>query len=74
MKKQAFLIFFICTLALNLSSQFIPDDNFRMKINEHLGQPANYEPTIADLNGITGTLYALAADIATIEGAQYLSW
>ncbi|MFA5069652.1 MAG: leucine-rich repeat domain-containing protein, partial [Candidatus Omnitrophota bacterium] len=51
----------------------IPDDNFRMAINEELGQPADYIPTIADLNGLTRTLYANERNILSIEGAQYLT-
>ena len=51
---------------------YIPDDNFRMEINEALGQPSFYQPTIADLNGLTGTLYAYYRNIISIEGAQYL--
>ncbi|HOT40757.1 MAG TPA: leucine-rich repeat domain-containing protein, partial [Candidatus Syntrophosphaera thermopropionivorans] len=52
---------------------YIPDDNFRMAINEALGQPAEYQPTIADLNGLTGTLSAYQRNIISIEGAQYLT-
>ncbi|HNR65583.1 MAG TPA: leucine-rich repeat domain-containing protein, partial [Atribacterota bacterium] len=51
---------------------YIPDDNFRMAINEALGQPSEYQPTIADLNGLTGTLFASDRNIISIEGAQYL--
>jgi len=51
----------------------IPDDNFRIAINEALGQPADYIPTIADLNGLTGNLYAYGRNIISIEGAQYLT-
>ncbi len=51
---------------------YIPDDNFRLAINETLGQPADYQPTIADLNGITGILYAPEKNISSIEGAQHL--
>jgi internalin A len=55
-----------------LYSQIIPDDNFREKINEHLGQPADYQPTMYDLNNMTGVLDATAAQITSISGAQYL--
>ncbi len=72
MKKQVFLIIFISILGLNLYAQLIPDDNFKAKINQNLGQPPEYEPTIEDLNGITGTLMAFLAGISSIEGAQYL--
>ncbi|MFA5069651.1 MAG: leucine-rich repeat domain-containing protein, partial [Candidatus Omnitrophota bacterium] len=52
---------------------YIPDVNFRMAINEALGQPSEYQPTIADLNGLTGALYAWSWNITSIEGAQYLT-
>lgn len=51
----------------------IPDANFRMAINEHLGMDAEYLPTIADLQGMSGVLEAYASGIGSIEGAQYLS-
>ena len=51
----------------------IPDANFKVAINNKLGQPTDYNPTIADLNGITGSLYADNANIFTIEGSQYLT-
>ncbi len=54
------------------SITFIPDNNFRIAINEALGQPSDYQPTIVDLNGLTGTLYAYRRNISSIEGAQYL--
>ena len=72
MKKQVFLIIIISILGLNLYSQLIPDDNFRIRINSYLGQPPEYEPTVADLNGMTGEFNAYDADISSIEGAQYL--
>ncbi len=72
MKKQVFLIIVISFLGLNLYGQLIPDENFKEKINQNLGQPPDYEPTIEDLNGITGTLWAFLAGISSIEGAQYL--
>ncbi|MCK9158749.1 MAG: leucine-rich repeat domain-containing protein, partial [Candidatus Cloacimonas sp.] len=52
---------------------YIPDDNFRMVINGALGQPSDYQPTIADLNGLTGYLDADERNITSIEGAQYLT-
>ena len=52
---------------------YIPDDNFRMAINEALGQPNDYQPTIADLQGITGSLDAAYRSISSIVGAQYLT-
>ncbi|HOT40807.1 MAG TPA: leucine-rich repeat domain-containing protein, partial [Candidatus Syntrophosphaera thermopropionivorans] len=52
---------------------YIPDINFRMAINEELGQPSDYQPTIADLNGLTGILYAHDRYIISIVGAQYLT-
>jgi len=72
MIKQVFLILIISFSGLNLYGQLIPDDNFKAKINQNLGQPPDYEPTIEDLNGITGTLMAFLAGISSIEGAQYL--
>ncbi len=52
---------------------YIPDDNFRMAINSKLGQDADYQPTIVDLNGMTGQLGASSMNIQNIEGAQYLT-
>jgi len=52
---------------------YIPDNNFRMAINEALGQPSEYQPTIADLNGLTGALSANERNIISIVGAQYLT-
>ncbi|HOT40749.1 MAG TPA: leucine-rich repeat domain-containing protein, partial [Candidatus Syntrophosphaera thermopropionivorans] len=51
----------------------IPDDNFRRAINIALHHPSDYIPTIADLNGLTGTVYANERNILSIEGAQYLT-
>ncbi len=73
MKKQVFLIIILGIFCVNLFGQLIPDDNFKAKINERLGQPTNYEPTIEDLNGITGEFNAYEAEIVSIEGAQYLT-
>jgi len=50
----------------------IPDANFKAKINEYLGQGSGYNPTIANLNSITGTLDAGISWIHSIEGAQHL--
>ena len=72
MKVKMFIIIIISIAGLNLYAQLIPDDNFKAKINQNLGQPPEYEPTIEDLNGITGTLMAFLASISSIEGAQYL--
>ena len=52
---------------------YIPDENFKSKINEYLGQPPAYNPTIADLNGITAHFFAGNSNISSIEGAQYLT-
>ncbi len=60
-------------MGLKLFAQIIPDDNFRERINVYLGQPPDYEPTIADLNSLTGSLSANFASILSIEGAQYLT-
>ena len=72
MKIKVLLILIISILGLNLYAQLIPDDNFKARINQNLGQPPQYEPTIEDLNGITGMLWAALAGISSIEGAQYL--
>ena len=58
---------------VNSPIAYIPDDNFRMAINDALGQPSDYQPTIADLQGLTGYLYAGGRNIISIEGAQYLT-
>jgi len=55
------------------SQVYVPDDNFRAVINNALGQPAGYQPTILDLNGLTGNLNAYEEEIVSIEGAQYLT-
>lgn len=73
MSNKLFLIVIISIMGFGLFAQIIPDDNFREEINEALGQPPEYEPTIADLNGLTGTLNASNANIISIEGAQYLT-
>ncbi|MDI3503826.1 MAG: hypothetical protein PWP64_762 [Candidatus Cloacimonadota bacterium] len=52
---------------------YIPDDNFRRAINDALGQPADYQPTVQDLESLYGDLYADSYNIISIEGAQYLS-
>jgi uncharacterized protein (TIGR02145 family) len=52
---------------------YIPDEIFKAKINGYLGQPPAYNPTVADLNGITGYLVADNLNISYIEGAQYLT-
>ena len=58
---------------VNSPIAYIPDDNFRRAINDALGQPSDYHPTIADLQGLTGGLYADYRNIVSIEGAQYLT-
>jgi len=67
------LIIIISVIGFGLFAQIVPDDNFREEINDKLGQPANYEPTIEDLNSLTGGLFAGNANISCIEGAQYLT-
>jgi hypothetical protein len=69
---KAFLILIISLCGLNLFGQLIPDDNFRAEINEHLGQAEDYEPSITDLNSLTGSVNAGSRNISSIEGAQYL--
>jgi Leucine-rich repeat (LRR) protein len=71
-KKQILLIIVFVILSFNVFAQIVPDDNFREEINDKLGQPANYQPTIADLNSLTGDLEASLVSIQSIEGAQYL--
>ncbi|MCD4819473.1 MAG: leucine-rich repeat domain-containing protein [Candidatus Cloacimonetes bacterium] len=73
MNKKLLLIVVIGIMGLSLFAQIVPDDNFRDAINAHLGQPVDYEPTIADLNSLTGTLDAGGSSILSIEGAQYLT-
>ncbi|MCF7792560.1 MAG: PKD domain-containing protein [Candidatus Cloacimonetes bacterium] len=51
----------------------VPDENFREALNDILGEPSGYYPTIADLNGITGTVDVSDEEIISIEGAQYLT-
>jgi len=51
----------------------IPDANFKARINVYLGQPPDYNPTVEDLNGITGNFFAGNLNISSIEGAQYLT-
>lgn len=71
--KQIIFTFSIIIFGLNLFSQIIPDDNFREEINEVLEQPVDYEPTITDLNSLTGNLNINNISIFSIEGAQYLT-
>jgi PKD repeat protein len=52
---------------------YVPDDNFRAAVNDELGQPEDYHPTIEDLNGLTGELDVSDNEIVSIEGAQYLT-
>ena len=72
MKNKLLISIIMMLIGLSLFAQLIPDSNFRARINEELEQPQDYEPTIADLNSISGHLYAGDADIVSIEGAQYL--
>jgi internalin A len=58
---------------ISLSAQIIPDDNFRICINQELDQPDDYEPTIEDLNSLDGDLSMMEKGIESIEGAQYLT-
>nr|MBC8478107.1 leucine-rich repeat domain-containing protein [bacterium] len=54
-------------------TQHVPDPNFKAAINDKLGKPVWYDPTIADLNALTGILWAIwVDDIYSISGAQYL--
>lgn len=55
------------------TASLVPDSNFRERINLALEQPVDYEPTILDLNNLTGHLSAINANIYSIEGAQYLT-
>jgi len=58
---------------IDIGNLIVPDENFRMAINDKLGEPAGYNPSIEDLNGITGSLNAYEEEIVSIEGAQYLT-
>gem|GEM_PF-702284 len=51
----------------------IPDANFKAVINSYLGQPPDYNPSVADLNSITGTFDASNSNISSIDGSQYLT-
>jgi internalin A len=71
------ILFLLATIIFSSSTLFaqptlIPDTNFKIVINDILGEPDNYEPTVADLNGVTGTVNAHSSHIESIEGAQYL--
>ncbi|MDY0152800.1 MAG: hypothetical protein RBS43_11050, partial [Candidatus Cloacimonas sp.] len=59
------------TIEVTAPPAYIPDDNFRMAINEALEQEPEYQPTIADLNSFTGSLDFSNKNISSIEGAQY---
>ncbi len=72
MSKKLLLIVIMSIVGLSLFAQIIPDDNFRARINEALEQPEDYEPTIADLNALSGYFYSGDANILSIEGAQFL--
>jgi len=50
----------------------IPDANFRLAINDALGQGPDYQPTVQDLESLTDDLSASLYDIISIEGAQHL--
>ncbi len=52
--------------------EVVPDANFRAVLNSLLGQSPDYQPTIADLNSITGSVLASESGIQSIEGAQHL--
>ena len=75
MKKRMFLVITMFVMVLSLFGTLIPDDSFREKINEKLGQPTEYEPTEADLNGIADSLGITSCNpkITSIEGTQYLT-
>ncbi|MDD2262647.1 MAG: leucine-rich repeat domain-containing protein, partial [Clostridia bacterium] len=61
------------TIEVTSPLAYIPDDNFRMAINEALGQSSDYQPTVQDLESMTGCLNADQRNISNLEGAQYLS-
>ncbi len=58
---------------IEVGQSIVPDANFRAVINASLGQSSGYNPSIADLNSLTGLLDAGDEDILSIEGAQYLT-
>jgi Leucine-rich repeat (LRR) protein len=72
LSKNNLLIFFILFSVVSLYGTLIPDDNFKRAINIRLGEPADYEPTEENLNGIHGSLSISSFNIISIEGAQYL--
>lgn len=51
---------------------YIPDSNFRQAINFNLGQPANYQPTVADLMSLTGEFWGSDWAIHSIIGAEHM--
>ncbi|WP_407269753.1 leucine-rich repeat domain-containing protein [Radiobacillus sp. PE A8.2] len=48
----------------------VPDTGLKEAINDELGEPATYEPTIADIESLT-TLTAFGRDISNLEGLQH---
>ncbi|MDD4309834.1 MAG: SUMF1/EgtB/PvdO family nonheme iron enzyme [Candidatus Cloacimonetes bacterium] len=51
---------------------YIPDDNLRYAINAYLEQELEYQPTIEDLNEMTGWLDAAGRNISNLVGSQHL--
>jgi len=51
---------------------YIPDNVFRTSLNSALGKPPSHQPTVEDLNSLTGWLYIDMRQIYSIEGAQHL--
>ena len=50
----------------------IPDENFKMVINEELGQSAEYNPSLEEMESIN-SIYSYKEEIASIQGAEYLT-
>ncbi len=71
--KNIIIIAIILVVSLgSLFGTLIPDNNFKMVINEELGQAADHEPNVAELGTITD-IYSFNIDIISMEGAQYLT-
>ncbi len=62
----------IGSTVVSSAAEVVPDENLRKVINLELGNGEVTDSiTIAQLNSLTGTLYASDKDIESIEGLQY---
>lgn len=68
----AVFILLVNALYADRDPAYIPDSNFRQAINYNLGQPASYQPTIADLMSLTGYFWGSDWGIHTIIGAEHM--